>query len=241
MISLPSIIGHRGAAALAPENTLAGFRRAAAEGVAWVEFDTRLAADGPVVLHDPTLDRTSSGRGPVRALPIAALDGIDCGRWFGPAFAGERLPTLAQALDAVAGLGLGANVELKAEPGLETELARAVAEAVRAVWPAPGRLLFSSFSQPALAALADLVPEIPRGLLVGELPPDWREAAERLGCVSVHPDHRKLTPAGVRAVKEAGFLLAAYTVNALPEARRLLSWGVDSIITDRPDLMRDLL
>ena len=240
MISLPPVIGHRGAAALAPENTLAGFRRAAAEGVAWVEFDTRLAADGPVVLHDPTLDRTSSGRGPVRALPVAALAGIDCGRWFGPAFAGETLPTLAQALAAIAELGLGANVELKADPGLEADLARDATEAVRAVGPAPGRLLFSSFSQPALAALADLVPEIPRGLLVGELPPDWREAAERLGCVSVHPDHRKLTPAGARAVKDAGYLLAAYTVNAPAEARRLLSWGVDSIITDRPDLMRDL-
>ena len=227
---------------MAPENTLAGFRRAASEGVAWVEFDTRLAADGAIVLHDATLDRTSNGRGPVRALPVAALDAFDAGAWFGSPFTGEPIPTLAQALAELQGLGLGANVELKADPGLEQDLAETAAVVIAETWRAgPDNIIVSSFSVPALAAFARCAPDIPRGLLVGELPPDWEALAADLGCVSVHPDHRRLTPAAAGAVKSRGLLLAVYTVNLVPEAKRMLSFGADSIITDRPDLMRALL
>jgi glycerophosphoryl diester phosphodiesterase len=238
MISLPRIVGHRGAAALAPENTLAGFRRAAAEGVAWVEFDTRLAADGAVVIHDALLDRTSTGRGLVRAATLAALAGVDAGGWFGSGFAGEAVPALGQVLGLLGELGLGANIELKADPGLEDELAEVVAETVRTSWTGgEGRLLASSFSVPALAALARRAPDLPRGLLVSEVPPDWAATAQDLRCVSVHADHRRLTPEAAAAVKRRGLLLAVYTVNLVPEARRALSLGVDAVITDVPDLM----
>src|SRR5690606_26595563 len=202
MLALPRIIGHRGAAALAPENTLAGFRRAAAEGIAWVEFDARLAADAPVVLHDATLDRTTDASGPVRARPIASLTDVDAGRRFGGAFIGERLPTLTEALIEIDRLGLGANLELKADPGSEAELVQAVAEIAHEAGRAlRGRLLLSSFSVPVLVALRDVVPEIPRGLLVEALPPDWEGLARRLGCISIHADHRRLAPGGAAAVK----------------------------------------
>src|SRR5580704_12278143 len=93
-LRLPPVIGHRGAAAQAPENTLAGFRAARALGCAWVEFDVRLTVDGvPVVCHDDKLDRTSNGRGRISKLPLAAIRMLDAGSWFGPAFAGERIPT----------------------------------------------------------------------------------------------------------------------------------------------------
>src|SRR5207302_11253553 len=88
--SLPPVIGHRGAAGRAPENTLAGLRRAKALGCAWVEFDVRLTGDGALVLcHDARLDRTTDGHGRVAALSLAAIRGCDAGRWFHPAFAGE--------------------------------------------------------------------------------------------------------------------------------------------------------
>src|SRR5207245_7977846 len=87
---LPPVIGHRGAAARAPENTLAGLRCAKELGCAWVEFDVRLTGDGALVLcHDSRLDRTTTGRGRVAAQPLAAIRGCDAGSWFHPDFAGE--------------------------------------------------------------------------------------------------------------------------------------------------------
>lgn len=238
MLSLPRIIGHRGAAGLAPENTLAGFRRAASLGLEWVEFDTQLAADGPVVLHDATLERTSTARGAVRDVSMASLAAADAGGWFGSAYAGERVPALEETLIELQGLQLGANVELKAEPGSEQELAGAVADVVRRAWSADaGKLLVSSFSVPALACFARQAPHVPCGLLVGALPADWEDVARDIGCVSVHADHRKLTARAADAVKAGGLLLAVYTVNTIPEARRMLSFGVNSLITDRPDII----
>src|SRR5512142_2967244 len=113
---LPPVIGHRGAAAHAPENTLAGFRRAKALGCTWVEFDVRLTADGvPVLCHDPRLDRTTDRSGRVAAQTLAAIQTSDAGGWFAPVFAGERMPSLEEALLLCAELGLGANIEIKAE------------------------------------------------------------------------------------------------------------------------------
>ena len=240
MISLPRIIGHRGAAALAPENTYAGFRRAA-EHAPWVEFDTRLAADGLAVLHDATLDRTTDASGPVRGRTIAELADIDAGAWFGAGYRAEPVPTLAGALAEIARLRLGANVELKADPGRERELAHSAADVIRQAWPESGNLLVSSFSVPALTAFAEYAPEIPCGLLVEELTPGWQATAQGLRCRSVHADYRWLTKPGAQAVKEAGFILAVYTVNLVQDARRMLDLGADSIITDRPDLIEGCL
>lgn len=238
MLSLPRIIGHRGAAALAPENTIAGFRKAAEVGVEWVEFDTRLASDGAVVLHDRTVDRTSTGAGAVRDLSLGAIASLDAGGWFGRDFDGEHLPTLSQALGVLRQLDLGINVELKSDPGLESDLAAIVSAILKEDWePDADNLLVSSFSVLALRAFHRVAPEVPLGLLVGGLPPDWAEAANELGCFSVHADYRKLTPSDADSVKSAGFSLAVYTVNLLPDAQRMLAIGVDSIITDRPDLL----
>src|SRR5712692_9179692 len=117
-LRLPRVIGHRGAAASAPENTLAGLRRAKALGCAWVEFDVRLTGDGALVLcHDPSLDRTTSGTGAVSAQSLAAIRDCDAGSWFAPAFAGERVPTLEEVLLLAAELDLGTNIEIKSDRG----------------------------------------------------------------------------------------------------------------------------
>ncbi|TMJ57189.1 MAG: glycerophosphodiester phosphodiesterase, partial [Alphaproteobacteria bacterium] len=98
--SLSSVIGHRGAAARAPENTLAGLRRARELGCAWVEFDVRLTGDGALVLcHDGRLERTSTGHGRVSAQTLAAIRRCDAGGWFAPEFAGEIVPSLDEALE----------------------------------------------------------------------------------------------------------------------------------------------
>src|SRR5687767_7844700 len=93
------IVGHRGAAGLAPENTLASFRRAWELGADIVELDVHLTTDGQVIaLHDATLDRTTSGTGPVAVLTLAEVQSLDAGSQFAPEFAGERVPTLAEVL-----------------------------------------------------------------------------------------------------------------------------------------------
>lgn len=233
---LPPVIGHRGAAAMAPENTLAGFACAAACGAAWVELDVQLSGDGvPVVFHDDRLERTSSGRGRVVETPAAELARLDAGSWFGQAFAGERIPTLMEALEAIAGLGLGVNIEVKADEadGARTA-AVSLALAVRH-WPVD-RVppLVSSFAVSALAAAAEVVPRWPRGLLLAGWPPDWQKLAGKLGCVSVNVDQRRLTAPRARAVKTAGLGLLAYTVNDAERARQLWEWGADGVFTDDP-------
>src|SRR3990172_9877913 len=95
----PVVIAHRGASGSCPENTLAAFRRAAALGADMIELDVQLTRDGEVVvIHDWTLDRTTSGTGPVRACSLAELRRLDAGAWFDAAFAGERVPTLGEVL-----------------------------------------------------------------------------------------------------------------------------------------------
>lgn len=234
---LPRLVGHRGAALLAPENTLAGFRKAAEVGAPWVEFDVRLARDGRcVLLHDDTLERTTTGMGRADLLDFEALRRLDAGAWFGPVFAGERVPSLEETIDLLAALGLGANVEVKPAPGAEAATGKAVAAVLRACWPSSlPTPLVSSFKEASLAAMREAAPELPRGLLVSAVPPDWRARAEALGCVTIHCNHKRLERDRAREIIEAGFPLLAYTVNDLARAEELWGWGLATMITDCPD------
>ena len=236
-IVLPPVIGHRGAAAYAPENTLAGLRKAKALGCRWVEFDVRLTADNlPVLLHDNRLERTTDGRGRVSALSLAAVRRHDAGRWFHSSFAGERVPTLEEAVILLAELGLGANVELKAARGKEAATGGVVAELVARTWPAdPAHLLISSFQQGALAAARDRAPHIARGILFRRVPKNWRKVAAGLGCVTIHADQQRLRPAMISEIRRAGYPLLAYTVNDPERAEILFDFGVKSVFSDVPD------
>lgn len=236
---LPSVIGHRGAAASAPENTLAGLRRAKALGCPWVEFDVRLTADGaPILLHDERIDRTTDGIGKAAALPLDAIRRRDAGRWFARAFVGERVPTLEEAVATLAELGLGANIELKAAPARAAETGARVAEAITLLWPAhlPPPLI-SSFLATALAAARERAPAIARGLLFRAVPKNWQALAERLDCATIHADCRRLRRAGVEQIRRSGYPLLAYTVNDAARARRLFDWGVTSVFSDVPEII----
>jgi glycerophosphoryl diester phosphodiesterase len=234
---LPRIIGHRGAAAYAPENTLEGIREAARRGARWVEFDAKLTGDGVVILmHDDTLDRTTNGHGPVARTSFADIGRLDAGAWFGEAWRGARVPRLADVLGLLVELDMRANVEIKPCPGREIETARAVADVVRHSWPAerPGPLL-SSFSRVSLGEARAQAPDVPRGLLIWEFVADWADAATALGCVSIHCADQHLTPPWADGIRKAGFALAVYTVNDPRRAVELEGWGVQCLITDRPN------
>jgi glycerophosphoryl diester phosphodiesterase len=239
-LNVPRIIGHRGAAEAAPENTLESFAEAKRQGAAWVEFDAKLTADDAVILlHDDDVDRTSNGRGPAARKTLAEMQALDAGAWFGTKWAGATIPTLAEALAEFDRLGLGYNLEIKPCPGRERETARGIIAELRRIWPQgrppQGRLpLLSSFAYDSLLEAHALAPELPLGLLLEDDPADWRQQAEGVGAVSVNCWHEKLTEAWARDIKTAGYLLLVYTVNDLDLARRLFSWGVDAVFTDAP-------
>ena len=235
-LSLPSLIGHRCARAEVPENTLAGLRRAAALGACWVEVDLRLTADGvPVLLHDATLERTTSGRGPLALTSLAELQRLDTGT-------GEPVPTLAAFLTAALGFGIGVNLELKVDAGepegTPERLVAATLTVAQEIWPAevPPPLL-SSFEPACLMAAARLAPDWPRGLLLETIPADWAEVAARVGAAAIILDHALLDSAAtVAALAAGGRAVAVYTLNDPARARLLLSWGVAAVISDHPDL-----
>lgn len=206
-------------------------------GLDWVEFDARLTADGvPVLLHDRTLDRTTDASGPIDCMAVQALQGIDAGGWFGPHFAGEPVPTLAQALACLADLGLAANIEIKAESGHGAAAGTQVALMVAAMWPAdlPPPLL-SSFDADALAAAAEAAPALERALIVGAVPPDWAAHLDRLGSRALHAALTPLDEETAAAVVRSGTALRVYTVNDPAIAERMFACGVESVFTDRPD------
>ncbi len=233
----PCIIGHRGAALSAPENTLAGFCMAAALGIEWVEFDVRLSRDGRcILLHDDTLNRTTTGRGPVAALSYAEIRRLDAGAWFGSDFAGQRVPSLEETIDLLAELKLGAVVELKPSPGDEAATGRAAATVLEQRWPAALRQpVVSSFKPTELAAAREIAPQFERALLVGGVPRDWERLVLSLDCAMMHADQRKLDRGTVEKLRAAGLGVFAYTVNLPERARQLFGWGVDAIFSDCPE------
>ncbi len=238
---VPFVIGHRGAAGLAPENTLISLRRAQREGATWVEFDVKLSADGTAILfHDDTLERTTSGRGKVKDCPLETIRELEAGAWFGASFAGTRVPTFAEAIQTLSDEGLGANVEIKPCPGEEKRTAEAVCKLIADVWPVNvPRPVISSFDREAMAVARDMLPDDERAMLFYGLPDDWERIISDLECTSVHASNRHVTKVVVEQVKDAGLPLRIYTVNDPARAKMLREWGVSSVFTDRPDLIRD--
>ncbi|MFC0225997.1 glycerophosphodiester phosphodiesterase [Serratia aquatilis] len=234
----PHIVAHRGGGSLAPENTLAAIDVGARHGHTMIEFDAKLTQDGQIfLLHDDTLDRTSNGWGVAGKLPWDKLVQLDAGNWYSAAFKGERLPLLSEVAERCKRHGMMANIEIKPTTGSDEETGRVVAMAARLLWEGQTDPLLSSFSVEALAAAQQAVPELPRGLLLDEWDDNWREQTERLGCVSIHLNHNTLTAERVALLKGAGLRILVYTVNSPERARLLLNWGVDSICTDRIDLI----
>jgi glycerophosphoryl diester phosphodiesterase len=233
----PRWIAHRGAGKLAPENTLAAFRVGASYGYRAFECDVKLSADGvPFLLHDATLDRTTSGHGPAAALPWSELARLDAGAWHGRLHAGEPLPSFA----AIAGFCLrndfALNVEIKPSPGSERETGRVVAAMAAALWAgAPMPPLLSSFQPVALEGARETAPQLPRALLLDTLRDGWLDQARALGCAAVVTHYAVMDAAVLGRIHGAGMRGLVYTVNDPAEARRLDAFAIDGMITDAVD------
>lgn len=236
----PRLIAHRGAGRSAPENTLSAFRKGAACGFLMMEYDVKLSADDvPILLHDDTLERTSNGSGRAADYRYAELAHFDFGAWHSAAYAGEPVPSLYAIAAYTRANGIHSNIEIKPTPGMEDHTGERIARLASRLWEGAALPpLLSSFSEAALAAARDAVPELPRALLIEEaLPPDWRERAAQLGCSGLNLNHRHVTESIARDVLAAGLSLAVWTVNDAARARELLSWGCNAIITDEVETL----
>ncbi len=233
----PRWIAHRGAGKLAPENTLAAFRLGAAHGYRAFECDVKLSADGvPFLLHDATLERTTSGQGVAGDQPWSALSQLDAGAWHSRLHAGEPLPTLAGLARFILGNGLQLNIEIKPTPGQETTTGRVVAAQSAQLWAGQAvPPLLSSFRPEALQGAREAAPHLPRALLLDSLWPGCLDMAAQLGCVAIVTNHRLMDAALVAQARAAGWLAMVYTVNDAADADRLLALGVDGLITDAVD------
>jgi glycerophosphoryl diester phosphodiesterase len=243
------VAAHRGGAALWPENSLLAFRQALALGVDAIEFDLHMTADGEiVVLHDPTLDRTSTGRGPVRDLKLADLAAVRLKARDG-AVTDERIPTLAEALELAAPVPVELMPEIKVDAnrqrydGIE-EKALALVRA-RGLLP---RTTLQAFQADTIRRLRALEPTARTMLLVarGDVERDRARPAEAvrrardLGATDLGMNHRLIDADVMSAARAGGIRLSAWTVNEERDIRRMVDLGVDVVMSDRPDLAKRL-
>lgn len=241
---LPRVIGHRGAKAYAPENTIESIETAASLGVEWVELDVKLTRDNvPIIFHDEELDRTTSGTGLVAQTTYEDLRDLDAGSWFGDSFSAARIPTLEQAVDVILKHGLGLNLEIKPCPGREKETAEIALDHLSQYWDDMDKILISSFQHVSLEAALDLAPDYARGLLLGgdEMPENWREMAEYLDVSTINLGTRLINRQVADDVMDLELPLLVYTVNDPMQARSLQKLGVDGFFSDNPDVILENL
>lgn len=234
------VIAHRGASALAPENTLSAFRRAAEIGAKWVEFDVMLAACGEVVvIHDETLDRTTNGTGLVCDYPYKYLKTLDAGSWFNTAFRDEKIPTLKEVFGVLTECHLFPNIEIKPSLGNEEQTVKNVIAVTKQYWNANLPVLFSSFSHEVRRILRKWLPSGLLACLMHEWQEDWKKTSDELQCVAIDVNHTILIPERIHDIKSTGRLLLSYTIDDPIRAHELFSWGVDAIFSNCPPVMHE--
>jgi len=239
------VIAHRGDSAHRPENTLSAFQSAVEIGAALVEFDVQLTRDGHVVvIHDPTVDRTTSGRGSVGEMTLAELRKLSAGypARFGSEYLGERIPTLPEALSFLRGR-VRAMVEIKADSVTDDDLggieARTIEEVRRQGMAAD--LALVSFDTRALRRCRDLAPEIVRGHLFAQALDQAVATCAEVGAQVMMPEKRFLSEDVRDRARSAGLKLATWVVDDPEELRALQRFDLYGVASNRPGVMLEAL
>lgn len=238
-LALPVNVGHRGASADAPENTLAAFEMAVRQGARMLELDVRLSLDGyPVVIHDTELDRTTDGHGRVEETDLATLRALDIGSWFGGQFAGQRMLTLQEAIEFARTHGIGLDIEMKFNRGPWYPLCDAVGAVIERLDFTEG--FVSSFHHRALHYFKTRFPRQAIARLYST-----RAPRERNLTFDPHPSvavlRHLVVPSLVRRVHRLGGSIYVWTVDDPNEMRRLIRMRADAIITNRPAVLQSVL
>lgn len=234
------VLAHRGSSAQAPENTMAAFELALEVGAHGLELDVYLSKDEEiVVIHDPTLERTTNGSGPVEQHTLEELKRLDAGSWFSPEFQGESIPTLRQVCELVKEQDLWLNIETKAALGFEGLNYRLVE--LLGEFNLKDKVIVSSFNHFALAHLKQIQAPFRTGILYTAALVDPWVYAQSIGAEALHPYYLTVIPQIAAGARQNGMLINPWTVNRLEDMQRLKDAGVDSIITDLPHLALDLI
>lgn len=244
-LKIPKVIGHRGARAYAPENTVVSIETASSLGVEWVELDVKLTKDGiPIIFHDEELGRTTNGTGLVAQTTYEDLRDLDSGSWFGDSFVQTRIPTLEEAVDVILKHNLGFNLEIKPCPGREKETAEVALDYMSRMWDDMDKILISSFQHVSLESARDLAPDWARGLLIDDNVPlleNWKDIADYLDVKTINIGKKLITQQLVEEVMDLELPLLVYTVNDPMMARAMQKLGVDSFFSDNPDVIMENL
>lgn len=228
------IVAHRGAAAVAPENTLAAFRSAIDQGVDFLETDVQLTADGvPVLMHDPELDRTTSGSGLLKDHTLEQIRALDAGAWFAPEYAGEPVPTLEEFLELLRPAPTRAFIELKGE--WDPQHVVGVLELLRAA-QLSHRVVLASFELPVLETVRREAPEYATILLARELNDRVLDTALALQVSAVCAREKLFAENShfLESIAAAGIGAIAYTLNAVEQWEPAAEIGIDFFVTDDP-------
>ena len=226
-------IAHRGASGYAPENTLAAFRRATALGVTFIETDLHLTRDAHfVALHDETVDRTTTGQGPIQTLTLAEVRRLDAGSWFGSEFMGERVPTLVEILEFARKHDVVFYLELKPNGfwGGEHALIGALREAGQIA-----RVVIISFEPGILEGLRRLEPTLMTGLLIDHQVGEAFRKTNEIGARQIAIRGDLVTPNFLLEAHKRDLQVVCWTINNPAHMRMLASAGVDGIMSDYPD------
>lgn len=242
-MSKPLVLAHRGASAYAPENTLAAFRLAFGMGADGIELDVMLTRDRvPVVIHDDSVDRTTNGKGAIKQMALAEAQLLDAGSWFDQKFHAEKIPTLEQVLEEFGTRGI-VNIELKSRFPQSDGLELAVAQVIERTHTAE-RVLISSFNPLALYRITKIKPSLERGLLYSPALPiylrrTWLRPLARPN--ALHPPSSLIDSKFVAWARRKGYRINTWTVDDPNEMKRLVALGVDAIMTNKPDLLREVV
>jgi glycerophosphoryl diester phosphodiesterase len=240
----PLVLAHRGFSGKFPENTKRAFMEAIAiTGCDGFESDVHLSADNePVITHAPTLERTSNGKGPVRAQTFKELQKLDVGSWMDSRFAGETMMHLDELLDLTLKHNLLLNLELKNfelnYPGME----KIIIDRINAM-NAADSVFLSSFNHVSMEVCKHIDPGIRTGLLYGQPLFEAEKYASAFRQDALHPRYHlfDFEPDLVRRAHEKGLAVHTWTVNGEGDMRRCIKLGVDSIITNFPDKLAEIL
>lgn len=226
------ILAHRGYSANYPENTMIAFQEAAKLDIWGVEFDVHLTKDNQlVVIHDESIDRTSTGKGFVKDMTLEELRTFDYGSWFAPEFAGQKIPTLAEVLAIFKATPFQINIEIKSDifeyPGIEALIASEIH-----AFNLEDRVIVSSFNHESIARFQQIMPNVKTALLFASLIVNLEEYVRKFYTDAIHiPYYYGMRSIVQQAIKN-GMIVRTYTVNESAIALQMELLGIDAMFSD---------
>ena len=237
---MTNLYAHRGASMVCPENTMAAFRQALHENAYGIELDVQLSKDGEmIVIHDPTIERTTNGTGAVKDLTVSELKHFDAGSWFNEAFSGETIPLLEEVLVWMKETQLVLNIELKIYHP-DTGIEQAILDIIHR-HQLKDRIVLSSFNLDALKKCRKLDDSISLALLISENATDAVKKSHSIGAEAIHAPPDFMFTAEAARAKADGLPIRLYTVNDLDVLNDIALPEVESLITDAPAKLRSAL